>query len=66
MIREVEGPAVCSWPKSRAKSRELSHLIPADVPVILESKVEESEINQEMENALNALSTKNHFAFVGD
>jgi hypothetical protein len=44
----------------------VSHLIPADAPVILESRVEESEINQEIENALNALSAKNHFAFVGD
>ncbi len=46
--------------------QKVSHLIPADVPVILESRVEESEINQEIENALNALSTKNSFAFVGD
>jgi hypothetical protein len=46
--------------------QKVSHLIPADAPVILESRVEESEINQEMENALNALSTKNQFEFVGD
>jgi hypothetical protein len=46
--------------------QKVSHLIPADAPVILESRVEESEINQEIENALNALSAKNHFAFVGD
>ena len=46
--------------------QKVSHLIPADVPVILESRVEESEMNQEIENALNALSAKNHFAFVGD
>jgi hypothetical protein len=43
--------------------QKVSHLIPADVPVILESRIEESEINQEIDNALNAL---NHFAFVGD
>ena len=29
-------------------------------------RVEESEINQEIENALNALSTKNQFELVGD
>jgi hypothetical protein len=52
--------------ESRLAFRKVSHLIPADAPVILESRVEESEINQEIENALNALSAKNHFAFVGD
>ena len=52
--------------ESRLAFQKVSHLIPPDAPVILESRVEESEINQEMENALNALSTKNHFAFVGD
>jgi hypothetical protein len=46
--------------------QKVSHLIPAEVPVILESRIEESQIDQEMENALNALSTKNHFAIVGD
>jgi hypothetical protein len=40
-------------------------LIPREIPVILESRVEESEIDQEMQNALNALSTK-QLAFVGD
>ena len=46
--------------------RKVSHLIPSDVPIILESRIEESEINQEMQNALDALSMKNNFAFVGD
>ncbi len=52
--------------ESRLAFQRVSHLIPADIPVILESRVDESEINQEMESALNALSTKNQFEFVGD
>jgi hypothetical protein len=40
--------------------------VPADVPVILESKVEESEINGEIESALNALSADNQLALTGD
>jgi hypothetical protein len=45
--------------------QKVAHLIPADVPVILESRVEEAEIDQEIENALKALSANNQFAFVG-
>jgi hypothetical protein len=44
----------------------VSHLVPADVPVILESRVEEPEINGEIESALNALSVDNLLALTGD
>jgi hypothetical protein len=46
--------------------RKIVNLIPADVPVILESRVEESEVDQEIQNALGALSTKDKPVFVGD
>ena len=45
---------------------KVAHLIPQDVPVILESRVEEAEINEEIQIALNALSSKQQLAFVGD
>ena len=45
---------------------KVSHLVPTDVPVILESKVEESEINGEIQSALNALSVDNLLALTGD
>ena len=45
---------------------KVSHLVPVDVPVILESKVEESEINGEIQTALNALSVDNALALTGD
>lgn len=46
--------------------RKVAHLVPADVPVILESGVEESEINGEVQSALNALSANNLLALAGD
>ena len=46
--------------------RKVSHLVPANVPVILESRVEESEINAEIQSALNALSGDNLLALAGD
>jgi hypothetical protein len=45
---------------------KVAHLIPQDIPVILESRVEEAEINEEIQTALNALSSKQQLAFVGD
>jgi Xylose isomerase-like TIM barrel len=42
--------------------QKVSHLLPADVPIILESRVEESEINEEIETALNALSPATQLA----
>jgi hypothetical protein len=46
--------------------QKVAHLIPAHVPVILESRVEESEIEEEIQSALGALSAKDQLAFVGD
>jgi hypothetical protein len=46
--------------------QKVSHLIPSEVPVILESRVEESEINEEVQNVLNALSTERLLSVAGD
>jgi hypothetical protein len=46
--------------------REVSYLLPADAPIILESRVEESEINEEIETALAALSPASHLAIASD
>jgi hypothetical protein len=46
--------------------QKVSHLVPMDVPVILESRVEESAIDDEIQNALNALSTERLLASTGD
>jgi hypothetical protein len=46
--------------------RKVSHLVPADVPVILESRVEESAIDEEVRNAIDALSTESLLAAAGD
>jgi hypothetical protein len=42
--------------------QKVSHLLPAEVPIILESRVEESEINEEIETALDALNPAAHLA----
>jgi hypothetical protein len=46
--------------------QKVSHLLPADAPIILESRVEESEINEEIEAALSALNPSSRFAFASD
>ena len=46
--------------------QKVAHLIPADVPLILESRVHESEIEQELQNALSALSAKDLVVLAGD
>jgi hypothetical protein len=46
--------------------RKVSHLIPPGVPIILESRVGESEIEDEIQNVLTALSTENQFAMAND
>jgi hypothetical protein len=46
--------------------QKVSHLLPTDVPIILESRVEESEINEEIATALAALSPSNQLAFASD
>jgi hypothetical protein len=46
--------------------QKVSHLLPADAPIILESRVEESEINEEVVTALDALNPATHLAFASD
>jgi hypothetical protein len=46
--------------------QKVSHLLPADAPIILESRVEESEINEEIETALDALNPAARLAFASD
>jgi hypothetical protein len=46
--------------------QKVSHLIPADCPVILESRVEEAQIEEEIQNTLVSLSTENLLALAGD
>jgi len=46
--------------------QRVSHLVPADVPIILESRVEESEINEEMRIALAALDPAAQLSVAGD
>ena len=46
--------------------QKVSHLIPADTPIILESRVEESEINEEIQSALAALDPATQLAVAGD
>lgn len=46
--------------------QKVSHLLPADVPIILESRVEEAEIDEEIQTALDALNPATHLAFASD
>jgi hypothetical protein len=46
--------------------QKVSHPLPTDVPIILESSVEESEINEEIETALDALKPATRLAFASD
>jgi len=46
--------------------QKVSHLIPPDCPVILESRVEESQIEEEIQNTLTSLSTEKLLALTGD
>jgi len=46
--------------------QKVSHLIPPDCPAILESRVEESQIEEEIQNVLNSLSTASLLALTGD
>jgi hypothetical protein len=46
--------------------QRVSRLIPADVPIILESRVAESQIETEIKNALSALATQDLLALAGD
>jgi sugar phosphate isomerase/epimerase len=46
--------------------QRVSHLVPADAPIILESRVQESEINEEIRDALAALDPATQLAVAGD
>jgi len=46
--------------------QRVSHLVPANVPMILESRVEESAIDDEIQNALDALNTERLLVSAGD
>jgi len=46
--------------------QRVSHLVPANAPIILESRVEESEINEEIQSALGALDPATQLAIAGD
>jgi hypothetical protein len=46
--------------------QKVFYLLPPNAPIILESRVEESEINKEIETALAALSPASHLAIASD
>jgi sugar phosphate isomerase/epimerase len=46
--------------------QRVSHLLPPEVPAILESRVEESEIDEEIKRAGEALIPENQLAIAGD
>jgi len=46
--------------------QRVSHLLPNNVPVILESRVEEAEIEEEINRACEALTPENQLALTGD
>jgi hypothetical protein len=45
--------------------RKIAHLIPENVPAIVESRVEKEEVEEEIRNASSALSTESIFALAG-
>jgi hypothetical protein len=46
--------------------QKVSHLLPMEAPIILESRVQEPEINEEIETALAALNPTTQLAFASD
>jgi hypothetical protein len=44
----------------------VAHLLPPDAPIILESRVEESQIEDEIQSAINALNAQQLLAVAGD
>ena len=56
----------CLSLESMIAFQKVSRLVPADAPIILESRVEESEINEEIQSALAALDPANQLAVAGD
>jgi hypothetical protein len=56
----------CLTAESIFAFQRVSHLVPTSVPVILESRVDESAIGKEIQNALDALSAERLLAPTGD
>lgn len=56
----------CLSLESTIAFQKVSHLVPADVPIIMESRVGESEINEEIQSALAALDPASQLAVAGD
>ena len=56
----------CLSLESTIAFQKVSHLLPADAPIILESRVGESEINEEIQSALTALDPAAQLAVAGD
>jgi DNA-directed RNA polymerase sigma subunit (sigma70/sigma32) len=46
--------------------QKVAHLLPADAPTIVESRVEESQINEEIQSVLAALDPATQLAVAGD
>ena len=46
--------------------QKVCQLVPPDVPMILESRVDEAEINEEIRSALAALNPAGQMAVAGD
>ena len=46
--------------------QKVGHPLPADAPIILESRVEESEVDEEIETAIVALTPAKQFAIASD
>jgi len=44
----------------------VSHLVPPEIPIILESRVGEENMNEEVERAIEALNTDAILALAGD
>ncbi len=72
-LRQLHVSEVNAQSKHDALTREammafqkISDLVPAEVPIILESRVDESEIATEIENALHALEPKDTLAVASD
>jgi len=56
----------CLTLASKLAFQEVAHLLPTDVPIILESRVSEDQITEEVENAVAALRPTSSMALAGD
>ena len=59
-------PSVSSAVDPALPFRRVASLIPQDVPIILESRVAEADIQREMDNAVRALDSTVALAIAGD